>query len=117
MSNIKGKQKQRERRHKRVRGRIKGTSDRPRLSLFRSNRHIWVQLVDDESKNTLVSASDFEIKAGSGKMKRGERVGELISKKAIEKEIKTVVFDRGGYKYHGIVKEVADGARKGGLKL
>lgn len=109
------------RRHKRVRAKVKGTEAIPRLSVFRSNRHTWAQLVDDVSGRTLASVGDTEVSKGKKvKDKRtmtAERMGEEIAKKAIDKKIAAAVFDRGGYKYHGIVKAVAEGARKGGLKL
>lgn len=111
------------RRHKRVRAKVRGTSARPRLSVFRSNKHIWAQLIDDQAGKTIVAAGDSEMK-GKAKKKivepllvSGEKVGELLAKKAIEKKIVQAVFDRGGYKFHGIVKAVAEGARKGGLKF
>lgn len=106
----------------RVRAKIKGTATIPRLSVFRSNKHIWLQLIDDVSGRTMIVASDKELKDKSRKIKdkrtvAAEMIGELIAKKALEKKITSAVFDRGGYKYHGIVKAVAEGARKGGLKL
>lgn len=110
-------------RHKRIRNRIKGTGRRPRLSLFRSNRHIWVQLIDDEKGITLLSASDLEVRGKYKEKKEVTRIaiarsiGELIGKKAVERDIHEAVFDRGGYKYHGLVKAVAEGARSGGLKI
>lgn len=105
-------------RKKRVRAKIFGNAIRPRLSVFRSNRHLFAQVIDDDQGITLVSASDI----GSGKAPQTKRmkagaVGELLAKKALEKKIKRVAFDRNGYKYHGRVKEFADGARKGGLEL
>jgi len=112
-------QEKRKRRHKRVRARVKGTSERPRLSVFRSNRHIFVQLIDDESGKTIAASSDIQLKKSKKKKvipkERASAVGELIAKIAKEKKITRVVFDRGGYTYHGLVKEVADGARRGGL--
>lgn len=106
-------------RHRRIRAVLKGTSQCPRLSIFRSNRHVWLQLIDDESGKTLVSAGDLEMK-GNKKTKTKitpESVGELLAKKAAEKNIKSAVFDRSGYRYHGIVKNVAEGARKAGLQI
>ncbi|MFN3301535.1 MAG: 50S ribosomal protein L18 [Patescibacteria group bacterium] len=110
------------RRHKRVRAKVFGTKDRPRLSVFRSLKHIYAQIIDDEKGHTLVSASDFDLKSKIKKEKKkptkveiAYQVGELIAKKALEKKIKKVVFDRGGYKYHGRVKALAEGARKKGL--
>lgn len=96
-------------RHKRVRALVKGTSDRPRLSVFRSSKHIYVQLIDDTKGTTLFNASD--------KKSSAFKIGETLAKKAIEKGIDRVVFDRGGYKYHGRIKEIAEGARQGGLKF
>ena len=108
---------QRQKRHKRVRSKITGTPERPRLNVFRSGKHIYAQIIDDVSKTTICSASsvekDFE---GSGGNKEGaKKVGQLIAERAKEKGIETVVFDRGGYIYHGRVKELADGARESGL--
>lgn len=118
---MKSKQDKRKRRHRRVRAKIKGTSDRPRLSVFRSNRHIWVQLIDDVFGNSVLTANDLEVvsrtKSKNSKLAVAEKIGETIAKKAQEKKITTIVFDRGGYKYHGIVKAVAQGARKGGLRF
>jgi len=114
------KQQKRERRHKRVRAKVSGTSKVPRLCVFRSHRHIYAQLVDDEKGKTLVTASDLEIETKKKKITKKEKaleVGKLIAKKAQKKKIKKVVFDRGGYKYHGRVKSLAEGAREGGLRF
>jgi large subunit ribosomal protein L18 len=105
------------RRHRRVRARIFGTKDRPRLCVFSSNAHIWAQIINDEKGQTLVSASDLKIKAKSSKILRAAEVGKVIAKAAVEKDIKNIVFDRGGFKYHGVIKALADGAREGGLKF
>ena len=112
----------RKRRHIRVRKKISGTTDCPRLNVFRSNKHIYVQLIDDLEGQTLASAStlDPELKADvSSNVNKdvARKVGELIARRALEKGIAKVVFDRGGYLYHGRVKALADGAREGGLKL
>ena len=109
-------------RHARVRARLKGSTGSPRLCVFRSLNHIYAQLIDDEKGHTLVTAStlDGEIKPGvDGKAKsaRAGLVGELVAKRALDKGIKQVVFDRGGYKYHGRVKALAEAARKAGLKF
>jgi len=109
-------------RHKRVRKKIFGTADRPRLNVFRSLNHIYVQIIDDEKGHTLVSASslDPEIRNNvSDKTKKevARMVGELAARRAQEKGIKEVVFDRGGYVYHGRVQEVAAGAREAGLEF
>lgn len=117
MTNHKLINQQSKRRHARVRARISGTDDCPRLSVFRSNRGMFVQLIDDENSKTLASASALEIKKKSDKTDIGNELGKLIAKKGKEKKIETVVFDRGSYKYHGRVKAVADGAREGGLKF
>lgn len=113
----KTKREKRIMRHKRVRARIKGTAERLRLSIFRSNRHIFLQLINDESGKTILSASDIGMKKKDLPRKLAVAVGESLAKKAKEKNINTVVFDRGGFAYHGVVKEAAEGARKGGLKL
>ncbi len=108
---------ERERRHKRVRTKISGTAERPRLCVFRSNSNLYVQVIDDEKATTLVQAStlDKEIKTKHSNKEAAKEVGALIAKKALEKNIKEVVFDRGGYIYHGVVKELAEAAREGGL--
>lgn len=107
--NIRVKRQNRIRRHKRVRALVKGTSEHPRLSVFRSNKRIYAQLIDDVKGETLLSAGDVK--------KSALKIGEDLAKKALSKGIKSVVFDRGGYKYHGLVKALADGARQGGLKF
>ncbi len=105
-------------RHKRVRKRIFGTAERPRLCVFRSLRHISAQIIDDEIGHTLVSASSLEKGVVGGGNKQGaEVVGRLIAQRALEKGIKRVVFDRGGYKYAGRVAVLADSARKAGLEF
>jgi len=146
------KQEKRYRRHKRVRAKIFGTAKRPRLCVFRSAKHIYGQLIDDERGKTLVSASDLELKKPpphqnlvwgqankeqetkikekkikktgetekpllKGKVAIAYEIGKLIAKKALEKKIEKVVFDRGGYKYHGRVKALAEGAKESGLKF
>ncbi len=100
----------------RVRNKISGTQERPRMSVFRSNKQIYVQVIDDEAGRTLVAASSLGMEA-MPKQEQAEKVGEMIAKKALEAGITTVVFDRNGYLYHGRVKQVAEGARKGGLKF
>lgn len=127
------------RRHKRVRAKIKGRSKAPRLCVFRSAKHIYAQLIDDNQGRTLISAGERELKPGSrssktktatekpknkedkiirtGKVAVAYELGKLIAKKSLEKKIERVVFDRGGYKYHGQVKALAEGAREGGLKF
>ena len=110
------------RRHSRVREKVSGTTDRPRLCVFRSLNNIYAQVVDDSKGHTLVAASslDAEIKDGSkekNKSGRAELVGTLLAKRAVEKGISQVAFDRGGFRYHGRVKALAEAARKGGLKF
>ena len=108
------------RRHKRVRKTVSGTAARPRLCVFRSLKNIYAQIIDDAKGITLVSASslDAEMKdVYGGNKEAAKKVGELIAKKALDKGIDTVVFDRGGYIYHGRVQELADGAREAGLKF
>lgn len=100
----------------RVRNKISGTAERPRMSVFRSNKQIYVQIINDETATTLVAASSLGMET-MPKKEQASKVGEAIAQKAIEAGITTVVFDRNGYLYHGRVKEVADGARKGGLKF
>ncbi|MCQ2406065.1 MAG: 50S ribosomal protein L18 [Oscillospiraceae bacterium] len=110
---------QRIKRHARVRGKISGTPERPRLCVFRSEKNIYAQIIDDVAGHTLVSASsvekDFELSGGN---KEGARaIGKLVAERALKKGIEEVVFDRGGYIYHGRVMELAEGAREGGLKF
>ena len=111
--------KKRLQRHKRVRGKITGTAERPRLCVFRSSENIYVQIIDDTVGKTLVSASSVEPEFGKegGNKAAAKKVGELAAKRALEKGITNVVFDRGGYLYHGRVKELADGAREAGLNF
>lgn len=104
------------RRKRRVRAKIHGTKERPRFSVFRSNTHIYGQLINDDKGQTLVFASDKNIKTGS-KIEKAKQVGLEIAGKAKTKKIKTVIFDRGSYAYHGRIKAVVDGAREGGLNF
>ena len=108
--------------HRRLRSRLSGTPERPRLAVFRSNNHMYAQVIDDVAGNTIVSASTLqsEVKEGLEKTNNVEaaaKLGEVIAKKALDNGINEVVFDRGGYIYHGRVKELAEGAREGGLKF
>jgi large subunit ribosomal protein L18 len=108
----------RKRRHVRVRAKVSGTAQRPRLNVFRSSAHIYVQLVDDVAGRTLASASDLEAtirEKGGSKTERATAVGTVIAERAKEAGVTTVVFDRGGFLYHGRIKAVADAAREGGL--
>ncbi|MBI2450515.1 MAG: 50S ribosomal protein L18 [Candidatus Nealsonbacteria bacterium] len=101
----------RQRRHKRIRAKICGTAERPRLCIFRSNQYIYAQLVDDNKGRTLIAAK------GKANIDSAKKVGKLIAKTALENKIEKIVFDRGGYKYHGVVKALAEEARGGGLKF
>jgi large subunit ribosomal protein L18 len=112
----------RQRKHERVRKRVKGSSARPRLNVFRSSKHIYAQIVDDDLGQTLATASTLskelkaQLKSGANKA-AAKAVGQLIAQKAKQKNISQVVFDRGGYLYHGRISELANGAREGGLKF
>lgn len=112
------KNKTRKHRHVRVRGKISGTAQRPRLNVYRSNSNIYAQVIDDVAGVTLVSASTLEKDVkGNSKTEKAAFVGETIAKRAVEKGITEVVFDRGGYLYHGRVQALADAARENGLKF
>ena len=111
--------KARERRHKRVRGKVAGTAERPRLVVFRSNRGIEAQLVDDLEGKTLAAASSLHLKKSfkGNKTQQATEVGKLLAERAKQADLESVVFDRGGYLYHGRVKALAEGAREGGLRF
>ena len=114
------KSEHRIRRHRRVRKKVSGTAQRPRLAVFRSNKHIYVQAIDDTTGRTLVSASTMEADARTGAtatVEAAKRVGKTVGERAKAAGITTVVFDRGGFKYHGRIAAVADGAREAGLEL
>ena len=110
---------ERQREHVRVRRKISGTAECPRLCVFRSNNNIFVQVIDDVAGNTLAAAStlDKEVKTKHANVEAAKEVGALIAKRAMEKNIENVVYDRGGYIYHGVVKAVAEAAREAGLKF
>ena len=107
----------RDRRHRRVRKKVIGTPQRPRLAVYRSNRYIYAQLIDDEAGKTLVAVSSLGEKKDSGPTEQAKAVGEQLAARAKEAGITSVTFDRAGFKYHGRVRAVADGAREGGLEL
>ena len=107
----------REKRHNRIRRKVTGTAERPRLSVYRSNMQIYAQLVDDDAGNTLAAADSREVGEVDNRKEAARKVGELIASRAFDAGIETVVFDRGGNKYHGRVAALAEGARSGGLKL
>ena len=120
MVNQKDKNKMRQKRHLRVRMNIAGTASLPRLNVYRSNKHIYAQIIDDEKGVTLVSASsnDKELKLANGSnVEAAKQVGAVVAKRALEQSITAVVFDRGGYLYHGRVQALAEGAREAGLKF
>ncbi len=122
MDKAKEKRLARRRRHARVRARVSGTTERPRLCVFRSLKHIYAQVIDDSLANTLVSASTLEAEVrtefdAKDKAAQAAAVGKVLAKRALDAGIETVVFDRGGYKYHGRVKSLADAAREAGLKF
>ena len=110
---------ERARRHARVRNKVSGTAERPRLCVYRSNTNIYAQIIDDVAGNTLVAAStlDKEVKTKKSNKEAAKEVGALIAKRAKAKNITTVVYDRSGYIYHGIIKELAEAAREGGLEF
>lgn len=110
---LKGK---RVRRHQAIRKNLSGTSDRPRLSVFKSSQHIYAQIINDQENKTLIAESDLKITSGS-KLEKAKKVGENLAKKASKKAIKKVVFDRGGFKFHGRMAALAEGARAGGLEF
>jgi large subunit ribosomal protein L18 len=118
----KSREEQRKRRHRRIRGKISGTSERPRLNVFRSLEHVYAQVIDDVAGRTLVSASTVDKLlsaelAGKTKSERAGLVGKAVAERAKAQGIETVVFDRGGYLYHGRIKALAEGAREGGLQF
>lgn len=114
---LKTKREKRIRRHNRVRSVVQGTADRPRLAVFRSNKHITVQAIIDDQHTTVCAASDAEVGKEAKGVERSKEIGKLIAKRLKEKGVEKAVFDRGGYRYHGNVKAVAEGAREAGLVL
>src|SRR3989344_4636473 len=120
MDKNKEKNLNRIKRHKRVRAKITGTSKLPRVAVFKSNRNIFIQIIDDVNRKTILSSKIVSVqktKAKETKTEKASAVGEMLAKKAVEAGIKDIVFDRGGFKYHGRIKAVAEGLRKGGLKF
>ena len=115
---VTSKPQQRLRRRRRVRARITGTAERPRLSVFRSNRGLFAQLIDDRTGRTITAVSWIEPELRElGSMEQAKRIGELVAERAKQAGVETCVFDRGGYRYHGRVRALAEGAREGGLKF
>lgn len=119
MISKKDSNKARIQRHKRIRGKISGSAERPRLCVFKSSKHIYAQIIDDTTGNTLVACSTVEkvFTEYGGNKDAAKKIGEELAKRALDKGIKDVIFDRGGYLYHGRVKELAEGAREGGLNF
>jgi large subunit ribosomal protein L18 len=119
MNRVIDKKRKHERRKLHIRKYLKGTALRPRMTVFRSNQHMYVQVIDDEAGNTLVAAStvEKELEGLKNNVEDAAKLGEIAGKRMLEKNIKTVVFDRNGYMYHGIVKSIADGARKSGVQF
>ena len=117
MKRVVEKNRRRAKRKTRIRGRISGTAEKPRLTVFRSNRNVYVQAIDDASGTTISAASTMadELQSLAVKKESAEKVGEAIGKQLVSKKITTAVFDRNGYLYHGVVKALADGARKAGV--
>ena len=115
---MKGSISKKSQRANRVRGKLKSVSSHPRLTVFRSNKHVWAQIIDDQKGVTLASQTDKSLKSFKGtKMEASEKVGELLAEKALKKGVTKVYFDRGSYKYHGRIKALAEAARKKGLKF
>lgn len=104
-------------RHSRLRNKLSGTSKKPRLSVFRSNTNLYCQVIDDEKQKTITSANTIELKLKNNNLKAAEELGKLIAKKCLDNKVKEVVFDRGGYLYHGRIKALAEAARQAGLKF
>lgn len=113
------KKRRRLKRKLRIRSRIRGTAERPRMTVFKSNKHTYIQVVDDTSNRTIVAVSNLEkeLSGVKNRVKDVQKLGEVAAKRLLEKKIESVVFDRNGYLYHGLVKSIADGARKAGLKF
>lgn len=110
----------RKKRHARVRAKLSGTAERPRLNVYRSNQHIYAQVIDDANGVTLASASTLDKDlnlSGTGNTEAAQKIGELVAKRAVEKGVSNVIFDRGGYLYHGRIKALADAAREAGLQF
>jgi len=104
-------------RHKRVRAKVLGSESKPRLCVFRSSAHIYAQLINDATGKTILAVNDVDLKGKDKKVDSAKKIGKMIAEKAVEKKITEVIFDRGGYRYHGRVKALAEGAREGGLKF
>jgi len=120
MTHLITKREHRNQRHSRLRTQISGTANKPRISVFKSNRHVFIQVIDDEARRTIVSSkvvAAAKTKIKGTKTEKATKIGEMIAEKMKEKGITQAVFDRGGFKYHGRVKAVAEGIRQGGIKI
>ncbi len=117
MSTLSKKTEKRERRHRRIRAKVKGSVEMPRLSVYKSNKFVYAQLINDDKGETLVAASTKDVKGGKGLLEKAKLAGVEIAKLALAKKISKVVFDRGGFIYTGRVRALAEGAREGGLKF
>lgn len=117
MDQNKQKRIKRQIRHNRVRSKVSGSAQRPRLAVFKANQHIYAQVIDDAAGKTLIAASSLEVKAKGKKSDVAKEVGKIVATKALAKNIKTVKFDRGGFAYHGRIKALAEGARESGLEF
>jgi large subunit ribosomal protein L18 len=122
MSRVKDRKQRRVRMKRRYRDAVRGTANRPRLAVYRSLRHVYAQVIDDDKGVTMVSASTLEkstsdVADGTANREAGKRLGKVIAERAKEQGVETVVFDRGGFRYHGVIRAIAEGAREAGLKL
>ncbi len=122
MSRVKDRKQRRVRMKRRYRDAVRGTANRPRLAVYRSLRHVYAQVIDDDKGVTMVSASTLEkstsdVADGTANREAGKRLGKMIAERAKEQGVETVVFDRGGFRYHGVIRAIAEGAREAGLKL
>jgi large subunit ribosomal protein L18 len=121
MSRVKDRKQRRVKMKRRYRDAVRGSAERPRLAVYRSLRHVYAQVIDDEKGVTVASASTLEKEAsdaaGTANREAGKRLGKMIAERARERGVETVVFDRGGFRYHGVIRAIAEGARESGLKL
>lgn len=117
MGNLNAKTARRQKRHRRIRAQVSGTAEKPRLSVYRSNKHMYAQIIDDEAGETLVSASSLELGLDESLMEAAETVGKTIAERAVEAGVKEIAFDRGGYNYTGRIETLADAARANGLNF
>jgi large subunit ribosomal protein L18 len=117
MSALKDRKQRRARIRRRYRNAVRGTASRPRLTVYRSLRYVYAQVIDDAAGQTLAAASTMDADSSGGNCEAGKALGKLVAERAREKGVESVVFDRGGFRYHGVIRAVADGAREAGLKF